>query len=113
MTVLMQMWVGRQRPRRQEFQMLSVPIGQKLAYVYYECEPGRRSAARSHRDDETVRRYFGRPGRREAAGGSSASLFTDISLPVPAQSDRADPRAIRFQSTSNATVKAAFEAETG
>src|SRR5215471_10716328 len=26
MTVLLQMWVGRQRPRRQEFQKLSAPI---------------------------------------------------------------------------------------
>jgi hypothetical protein len=44
---------------------------------------------------------------------SSARVFTDISLPAPAQSDRADPEAVRFRLTSNATVKAAFEAETG
>ena len=71
MTVLMQMWVGRQRPRRQEFQMLSVPIGQKLAYVYYECEPGRRSAARSHR----ARRNSSALLRQTRAAGSGGGII--------------------------------------
>jgi hypothetical protein len=84
MTVLLQMWVGRQRPRRQEFQMLSAQIWggyvQATTYALIRSgQPKSRDLAVAQRltvgvtHDETVRCDFGRPRRLEAAGGQWAS----------------------------------------
>ena len=58
--------------------------GQQLAYIYYECEPGRRSAAKLLSEDEARRIASNMPSCRSfCESRKSAELILEPRLPLP------------------------------
>src|SRR5262249_57091350 len=66
--------------------------GQQLAYVYYECEPGRRSAAKLLSEDEARRiertGWFLRPRLRKPKQQARAAARQYVRAPAPCGSRR-------------------------